>query len=140
MTTMSAEDFDRLTTDLFYAQKTDLVAQHIAEDFVDHDPLPGQPEGRDGTIWKIETFHAAFPDFKGQNTHVVVGDDKIVHEYRCEGTHQGEFLGMPATGRHVHMRGIDILQFRDGKIVARWGVFDTYGMMHQLGALGGDWS
>lgn len=142
METISREEFDRLTSDLFYEQKFDLVKKYMADTFVDHDPLPDQPAGTDGTIWKVKVFHTAFPDFRGANERVVVGDRHIVHEFRCEGTHDGAFLGMPPTGRSVVMRGIDILQFKDRLITDRWGVFDTFGLMQQLGMMGGgggDW-
>ena len=50
-----------------------------------------------------------------------------------EGTHEGEFMGMPATGRRVSVPFADVVRFRDGLGVEHWGVFDSGMMMQQLG-------
>jgi predicted ester cyclase len=50
------------------------------------------------------------------------------------GTHQGDFMGIPASGNHVAWDVIEILQFRDDQVIARWGVMDIAGAMAQTGA------
>jgi predicted ester cyclase len=66
---------------------------------------------------------------------VLVSGDRAVARVRATGTHQGEFLGMPATGRSVDVQLIDITRFGDdGLVREHWGVFDALAMMQQLGA------
>ena len=60
-------------------------------------------------------------------------DDVVVENWLFEGTHTGDFMGVPATGRQLHVRGIEIWRCADGKIVERWGVIDTGSVMQQLG-------
>lgn len=67
---------------------------------------------------------------------VLVSGDKAVARVRATGTHQGEFLGMAATGRSVDVQLIDITRFGDdGLAREHWGVFDALAMMQQLGAI-----
>jgi predicted ester cyclase len=67
---------------------------------------------------------------------ILVSGDKAVARARATGTHQGEFLGMPATGKSVDVQLIDIIRFGDdGLAHEHWGVFDALAMMQQLGAI-----
>ena len=50
------------------------------------------------------------------------------------GTHQGDFLGVPATGKPIEIRGMQIGRFEDGKMVERWGSSDELGILKQIGA------
>ena len=65
---------------------------------------------------------------------VVDGGDKVVARVRFTGTHEGDFMGMPATGKAVDVQVIDIMRFADdGLAHEHWGVFDQMAMMQQLG-------
>ena len=59
--------------------------------------------------------------------------DKVITRARFSGTHEGQFMGIPPTGKRFDIAVIDIIEFRDGKGVAHWGVMDMAGMMQQLG-------
>jgi steroid delta-isomerase-like uncharacterized protein len=78
-------------------------------------------------------FRAAFPDQKFDIEFMVAEGEKVVAYGTVEGTHQGEFLGMKASGKHFKVRNIDICRFtEDGLIAEHWGLFDPAGMMRQL--------
>jgi predicted ester cyclase len=78
----------------------------------------------------------AFPDLRMEAQDVLVSGDKAVARVRATGTHQGEFLGMAATGKSVDLQLIDITRFGDdGLPREHWGVFDVLAMMQQLGAI-----
>lgn len=62
--------------------------------------------------------------------------DKVIARARFSGTHEGEFMGMPATGKKFDIAVIDIIEFRGGKAIAHWGVMDMAAMMEQLGVGG----
>jgi predicted ester cyclase len=69
---------------------------------------------------------------------VLASGDKVVARVRVTGTHEGEFMGMPATGKDVDVQAIDIVRFGDdGLAREHWGVFDVMGMMQQLGVVPG---
>ena len=61
--------------------------------------------------------------------------DRVVSRWTGTGTHQGEFMGVPATGNKVTVTGIGIDRIEGGKIVEHWEQFDAMGMMQQLGAI-----
>ena len=81
-------------------------------------------------------YIAAFPDLRMVPEDVLTSGDKAVARVRVTGTHQGEFMGMSATGKAVDVQLIDIIRFGDdGLAREHWGVFDTMTMMQQLGAV-----
>jgi predicted ester cyclase len=83
----------------------------------------------------VQTFHSAFSDFHTTVEDRIVAGDKVVERWSATGTHQGEFLGIPATGNRVSVTGIDISRLAEGKIVEHWTEMDVMGMMQQLGAI-----
>jgi predicted ester cyclase len=66
---------------------------------------------------------------------VIAEDDKVVLRVTAGGTHQGEFQGIPATGRTVTITGMGIARIEDGRIAESWWDFDALGLMQQLGAV-----
>ena len=108
----------------------------LAEDFVEHEELPGLEPGKEGVKQLFHMYRAAFPDLRMEPQDVLVSGDKAVARVRATGTHQGEFLGMPATGRSVDVQLIDITRFGDdGLAREHWGVLDALALMQQLGAI-----
>jgi steroid delta-isomerase-like uncharacterized protein len=110
----------------------------LADDFVEHEAMPGMPPGREGTRQLFNMIHAAFPDMKWDPQDILVDGDKAVSRVQFTGTNDGEFMGMPATGKSVSVQIIDIVRFGDdGLALEHWGVFDMMSMMQQLGAIPG---
>jgi steroid delta-isomerase-like uncharacterized protein len=110
----------------------------LAEDFVEHEAMPGLAPGREGTRQLFAMMRAAFPDMHWEPEDVLVDGDKAVTRVRFSGTNDGEFMGMPATGRSVSVQVIDIVRFgEDGLAREHWGVFDMLGLMQQLGVAPG---
>lgn len=112
----------------------DAGVQSFAEDAVDHDPAPGQGPGRQGFRTFFQTLATAFPDANIEPAHMVVDDEHVCIAYTLSGTHQRDFHGIPATGKRIEVRGVQIGRFRDGEIVERWGSTDELGIMQQLDA------
>jgi steroid delta-isomerase-like uncharacterized protein len=124
--------------DLINAQDIDAFGELLADDFVEHEELPGGDPTREGVKAFFRMQIAAFPDLAMTPQDVIDGGDKVVARVRFTGTHQGEFMGMPATGRSVDVQVIDIMRCADdGLVHEHWGVFDAMAMMRQLGAAGG---
>lgn len=112
----------------------DAAVESFAPDAVDHDPAPGQAPGRDGFRQFFQTLAAAFPDAHIEPAHLVADDEHVSIAYTLTGTHQGEFQGVPASGKRIEVRGMQIGRFENGQIVERWGSTDELGIMHQIGA------
>lgn len=125
----------RFTEDGWDKRDARALGEMLSNDFVDHDPVPGQGPGRDGYAQMAAAFFGAFPDLRVQNHDVIVEGDKAVVRWTAEGTHRGELMGIPATGKPVHLKGLDVIRVTNGKIVERWGELDALGMMQQLGAI-----
>jgi predicted ester cyclase len=120
---------------LINAQDLDAALSLFSPDYVDHTPSVGLPPGIEG----VRAFHtmqfAAFPDRRTTSLDMIAEGDKVVHRLSGEFTHQGMFLGIPPTGRHVTWSCIDIWRIADGKIVEHWVEADMMGLMQQLGLI-----
>jgi steroid delta-isomerase-like uncharacterized protein len=122
--------------DLINAGDIDGFGELLAEDFVEHEEMPGLEPSKEGVKQLFHMYRAAFPDLRMEAQDVLVSGDKAVARVRATGTHQGEFLGMAATGKSVDVQLIDITRFDDdGLAREHWGVFDALAMMQQLGAI-----
>ena len=108
--------------------------RHMADDFVDHEELPGLAPTKDGVLAFFRMQLAAFPDMRMEVQDVVASGDKIVARVRYTGTNRREFMGAPASGKSVDVQLIDIFRFGDdGLAREHWGVMDQLTMMQQLG-------
>ena len=122
--------------DLLSAGDIDGFGDLIADDFVEHEETPGLEPTKEGVKQFFHMYRAAFPDLRMEPQDVLASGDKVVARARATGTNQGEFVGMPATGKSVDVQLIDIIRFGDdGLAREHWGVFDALGMMQQLGAI-----
>lgn len=117
------------------AGDVDTALELVADDFVDHEEFPGLSSDREGVRQFFEMMRAAFPDFRMDVHHLVAEDDLVAVRMTMTGTHQGEFMGIPATGRRIEVPGMDLVRIRNGKAVEHWGVTDNLAMMQQLGAV-----
>lgn len=114
----------------------DGFGDHLADDFVEHEETPGLEPTKDGVKGFFRMYMAAFPDLRMQAEDILVSGDKVVARTKATGTHQGEFMGLPPSGRSVEVELIDIVRFGDdGLAREHWGVFDALKMMQQLGAI-----
>ena len=126
----------RLYDEVINGRNLDLLDEVMADDFVEHEALPGMPTDREAPRQLFEMAIAAFPDFRMNVEDMIAEGDKVVARFRMLGTHEGEFMGVPASGNEINVAAIDILQFRDDKVVAHWGVTDMAAMMEQMGVGG----
>src|SRR5713226_1772994 len=77
----------------------------------------------------------AFPDMRIEINDIIADGDKVVHRFTFSGTHKGDFLGIPATGKTVSAPGVHIYLFSGGKAAEAWSVFDTFRFLSQMGAV-----
>jgi steroid delta-isomerase-like uncharacterized protein len=119
------------------AGKLDSFDELVAEDYIEHNPLPGQLQGRDGFRNAYTMVREAFPDGRLDVEDVLAEDDLVVIRGMNGGTHHGELFGMTATGKHARWSGTRLFRLRDGQLTEGWINLDLLALMTQLGA-GGD--
>ena len=113
----------------------DTAAQFVWEDVVEQVPLPGQGPGLDGLKDVLRAMRAAFPDLHWSVEEQIGEGDKVVTRFEWTGTHRGEFLGVPATGRPVKVWGMVIDRLEEGRLKDTRILMDTLGLMMQLGVI-----
>ena len=126
----------QMVEELFNRGNLSRADEFVAADFIENEELPpGIPSGREGLTQLLTAMHSAFPDFQATIKDIIAEGDKVALHQTFSGTHQGEFMGIPPTGKSVSYGVIDIIRLADGKFVEHWGQMDTMGMMQQLGAV-----
>lgn len=111
------------------------LAATVTHDYVRDDLADAfEADSSDSLMTFITTIRAALPDFTMEATDIFGADDRIAAQLRLSGTHEGEFLGAPPTGRHVAINGISLFRFRDGRIHVNTQLIDLAGLMRQLTA------
>ncbi|HYK05857.1 MAG TPA: ester cyclase [Thermoanaerobaculia bacterium] len=112
-----------------------VVEELVADDFIDHSPLPGLPPTRDGVVMLFAGMKQAFPDLRVIIEEQIADGEKVATRKTFVGTHRAPFLGIDATGNAVRFEVIDILTVRDGKIREHRVVADQLALLRQLGAV-----
>jgi steroid delta-isomerase-like uncharacterized protein len=114
-----------------------VIDEYIADDFVAHNPpLPGVSLDREGMKQAAEIFRQATPG-RHEVTMQIAEGDLVVSYIVGHGTHAGEILGIPATGKEVETAGIVIHRIAGGKITEYWSVVDMARVLQQVGVLPG---
>ena len=111
----------------------DSAGQFVWEDVTEQVPFSGQGRGLEGLKDVLRGMRAAFPDLYFSVEEQIAEGDKVLTRFEWTGTHQGEFLGVPATGRPVRVWGMVIDRLQDGRIKDTRIIMDALGMMVQLG-------
>lgn len=91
------------------------------------------PRGVEGTKGMIASFRTAFPDLSATVEEQIAEGDKVVTVVTMSGTHQGDFMGIPATGKSFSIPGVSIWEVRGGRLISEWVNWDSMSMMQQLG-------
>ncbi len=121
----------------FEEYRLDVIDALFAPDYTHHDPnLPPELQhGRDAYKQVVAMFLAAFPDLRTTVEDLIAEGDKVTARWTFRGTHHGEFMGIPPTGKQVVWTGMSITRVANGKIVEQWGEQDFLGVLQQLGVV-----
>lgn len=103
----------------------------MAPDFVAH--IPSGPANREAYVQHNYGYVSAFSDRQFEVDDLVAEGDKVVARATWRGTHTGDFMGLAPTGKQLAVGAVITERFRDGKAVEHWSLFDSLGMMQQLG-------
>lgn len=114
----------------------EVAEELVADDFVDSAQGTGPDVSKKNALDWFESTYRAFPDFHAEIKFMVAEDDLVATLKTFSGTHEGEFMGIPPTGKRASWDAFDLLRLRDGKIVDHWVVMDVAGLLGQLGVMG----
>ena len=118
-----------------------VVDELVAGDYLGHSSTQGPESAKDETHGRegYRQFYAglrhAFPDLQVTVEDQIAEGDRVVTRWTARGTHQGEFQGIPPSGKHGAITGITIDRIADGKVVECWTNADDLGMMRLLGVI-----
>jgi steroid delta-isomerase-like uncharacterized protein len=115
----------------------DATDEFIAADAVDHNAFQGLAPGAEGAKQIFRMIRGGFPDHDAVLHHMIAEGDLVATYKSFTGTHSGEFMGIPPTGRRATIRVMDFVRYEDGKVIEHWNVIDQLGLMQQLGVLPG---
>lgn len=137
---MSAEDNKALARrwfeELFNQQKFEVADEIVAADHVNHDPtLPDLAPGPEGQKQDVSLYHGAFSNARITIEDQLAEGDMVVTRWMGRGTHDGELMGVPASGNRAEVSGITINRISEGRISETWTNYDALGMMQQIGAI-----
>lgn len=125
----------RFVEEVITQGQIDRAVEFVWEDVVEQVPLPGQGPGLEGVKDIIQAFRTGFPDLVFSVLEQIAEGEKVVSRFEWTGTHQGEFFGVPPTGRQVRVWGIVIDRLEKGRIKETRIIMDTMGLMTQLGVI-----
>jgi predicted ester cyclase len=111
-------------------------ALYVDDGYVQHQTLvtnaPSTASGPEGAVAYFRKCIEAFPDLTVRSDVSLFDGDMISANLIWSGTHRGEYLGIPATGKHVTFNSTDIMKVRDGLFSEHWGAADLFGLINQL--------
>jgi predicted ester cyclase len=110
----------RVFEEVIPAGEPTAMREFFAPDFLDHDPLPGQPAGVEGAEYVVSTMHGAHPDLRFTIDDLLADADRVAIHWTMHATNSGPLLGRPPTNRPVELSAIVIFRVADGKVAERW--------------------
>jgi steroid delta-isomerase-like uncharacterized protein len=120
----------RLQEEVFGQGKLESVDELLAPNYVSH--APGDPElsRRPEDIKEtVRAYHSAFPDIIFAVEKQVAEGDMVVTRWIARGTHRGEFMGLPPSGRRIEVSGMSMDRISGGRIVEIWNNWEALEMM-----------
>lgn len=137
---MSTEDnkdlvrrFQERMLEAIHTGNPDPILDTVAPDCVFD--MPGMPATVEGMLHMLPAFHTAFPDMQVTVGEMIAEGDKVAYRLTVTGTHTGEFMGIPATGKRVTITETHIDQIANGKLVRHEGDTDQLGLLQQVGVI-----
>ncbi|MEA2351623.1 MAG: hypothetical protein QOJ14_37 [Thermoleophilaceae bacterium] len=120
--------------DAFNTGDLSIVDEMTADNAVNHDPAqPDEAQGPEGFKQIVQMYRGAFPDLAFTIEECFSDGDLVCTRWTTTATHDGDLMGIPATGRAITGSGITIDRIQDGKVVESWNEWDNAGLMQQLG-------
>jgi steroid delta-isomerase-like uncharacterized protein len=124
----------RWFTEVMNEGNLEVIDEICSQDFVDHDPLPGTSPDFAGLKDFVTQVRSAFPDIETTAEDILVEGDRLAVRSTIRGTHKGDFMGIPASGKKVEVSIYDFVRFENDQAAEHWGTIDSAALMEQIGA------
>jgi predicted ester cyclase len=124
----------RFVEDVLNRGEVALLDELVADDHIDHGPL-GNHCGLESIRRDLLACRAAFPDLRYEIVDLVAEGDLVARRFEATGTHLGDYLSTPPTGRRVRVAGLAIDRIAAGKLAETWSNVDLFGLLRQIGAI-----
>jgi steroid delta-isomerase-like uncharacterized protein len=134
MSTENEELVRRFFEEFCNGRRADVADEIVASDFVSHGPQAPPAEGPDGVKARVGLYQESV-DGHWNVKEVFSSGDRVVALWTGTGTHQGELMGVPPTGKSIDVEAISVFRIADGQIAEEWTVWDALGLLQQVGAV-----
>jgi len=134
-TQANKEVLRRFFMELFSDGDLDVADEIVSLTYINNNAMPGEKPGREGLKGFVSYLRSAIPDLQFTFEQQLAEGDKVVTRWVASGTHLGEFIGIPATGKSLSVSGTNIHRVSGGEIQEAWQDWDALGMMQQLGVI-----
>jgi steroid delta-isomerase-like uncharacterized protein len=124
----------RWFTEVMNEGNLEVIDEICSQDFVDHNPLPGTSPDFAGLKDFVTQVRSAFPDIETTAEDILVEGDRLAVRSTIRGTHKGDFMGIPASGKKVEVSNYDFVRFENDQAAEHWGTIDSAALMEQIGA------
>jgi steroid delta-isomerase-like uncharacterized protein len=114
--------------------RADVAEEIIGPDFVAHDPQVPSEQGPRGAVEGTQAFRDG-AEARWEVQELFSAGDRVVARWVGNGTHSGELMGIAPTGKSLSVDAISIFRVADGKLTEEWTVWDTLGLLQQIGAV-----
>lgn len=121
------------TADFWNKHNIDAFDKYFSKDFIVH--FPEGDMNAEQYKGLCTAYFAAFPDLYITTNDQISEGNKVMKMWTANSTHKGDFMGIPATGNPIEVKGIEMFRIADGKIAELWAVMDNLGMLQQLGVI-----
>ena len=123
----------RLFNEGMNEKKFQIFDEIISDKFVNHG-IPNAPTGPNGFKAIVQQFLSAFPDMEVNVTEIIAEGETVATRGYLAGTHNGEFMGVNASGKKVRIDYVDFWKLNNGKCIENWVQMDVAGVMQQIGS------
>ena len=131
---------NRFVEELWNERQLDVADAIFANDCVTHQlrsgmPVDAVPRGPQAIKEHVAGWIASFPDLRFSVEQILSEGDRVATQLLMEGTHQGAWMGIPASGRKIQIRMFTVHRVVQGKIVEDWVLVESLGFFQQLGVI-----
>jgi steroid delta-isomerase-like uncharacterized protein len=123
----------------FNKHQADKAGEYMTPDIKWHGGTLGTVEGRENLVGLIGAIVTALPDLRNVELDIIAERDIVSVRAVVDGTHQGDLLGIPASGKHVQWDAVDVYRVVDGKISEEWAADDLLAFVYGVGAYTPPW-
>jgi predicted ester cyclase len=122
----------RFNKEFLEGGNTDVLKEIVAENFINQTAPAGTPNDTSGLIAFAQSLRKGFPDLKVQILDQIAEDDLVASRKIITGTHLGEIMGHPPTGKKITINVMDFVRLKDGKYIEHWGRNDLMQVIQSL--------